>query len=153
MGCSNIDQRHRLGLREYIRSQWLALCLLHSFHDCELSFVWASIVHLGIRQIYHIALEKVMFWLFEITQTKSSTCCQVTLLVLLSGALRSLFIIFPFIAFQTYGYYNMCVGGTSDEMRPWCKARLPLLYNYIQSRYWYVGTFSIFLNSHLPLQH
>lgn len=63
----------------------------------------------------------------------------VTLMVLLSGALRSLFIIFPFIAFQAYGYYNMCVGGTSDEMRPWCKARLPLLYNYIQSRYWYVG--------------
>ncbi|MBA0731189.1 hypothetical protein Golax_004510 [Gossypium laxum] len=32
----------------------------------------------------------------------------------------------------------MCLGRSSDEMRPWCKARIPLLYNYIQSHYWYV---------------
>ncbi|CAN4114103.1 unnamed protein product [Withania somnifera] len=74
----------------------------------------------------------------------------VTLLVLISGALRSLFIIFPFIAFQAYGYYNMCVGGTSDEMRPWCKARLPLLYNYIQSRYWGVGFLKYFQVKQIP---
>lgn len=116
-------------------------------------FVWASVVLLGIRQILHIAVEEVMLLLFEITLTKSSTCCQVTFIVLLSGALRCLFIISPFIAFQAYGYYNMCVRGTSNEMRPWCKAKLPLLYNYIQSRYWYVGTFSTFSNSYLPLQH
>ncbi|XP_006354157.1 GPI mannosyltransferase 2 [Solanum tuberosum] len=73
-----------------------------------------------------------------------------TLLVLLSGALRSLFIISPFIAFQAYGYYNMCVGGTSDEMRPWCKARLPLLYNYIQSRYWGVGFLKYFQVKQIP---
>ncbi|KAK4380728.1 hypothetical protein RND71_002590 [Anisodus tanguticus] len=74
----------------------------------------------------------------------------VTVLVLLFGALRSLFIIFPFIAFQAYGYYNMCVGGTSDEMRPWCKARLPLLYNYIQSRYWGVGFLKYFQVKQIP---
>ncbi|KAJ8574107.1 hypothetical protein K7X08_025912 [Anisodus acutangulus] len=74
----------------------------------------------------------------------------VTVLVLLFGALRSLFIIFPFIAFQAYGYYNMCVGSTSDEMRPWCKARLPLLYNYIQSRYWRVGFLKYFQVKQIP---
>lgn len=91
-----------------------------------------------------------MLCCLRFTQTKSSTCCQVTLLVLFSGALRSLFIIFPFIAFQTYGYYNMCVGASSDEMRPWCKARLPLLYNYIQSRYWGVGFLKYFQVKQLP---
>ncbi|KAG5628486.1 hypothetical protein H5410_000203 [Solanum commersonii] len=73
-----------------------------------------------------------------------------TLLVLLSGALRSLFIISPFIAFQAYGYYNICGRGTSDEMRPWCKARLPLLYNYIQSRYWGVGFLKYFQVKQIP---
>lgn len=73
-----------------------------------------------------------------------------TLVVLLSGALRSLFIISPFIAFQAYGYYNMCVGGSSDEMRPWCKARLPLLYSYIQSRYWGVGFLKYFQVKQIP---
>lgn len=58
--------------------------------------------------------------------------------ILLAGALRSLFIFAPFVAFQAYGYLNICMGHFVAEMRPWCKARLPLLYNYIQSHYWYV---------------
>ncbi|KAM3264652.1 hypothetical protein T459_01671 [Capsicum annuum] len=74
----------------------------------------------------------------------------VTFIVLLSGALRCLFIISPFIAFQAYGYYNMCVRGTSNEMRPWCKAKLPLLYNYIQSRYWGVGFLKYFQVKQIP---
>ena len=62
---------------------------------------------------------------------------QLALQVLAAGAVRSLFIFFPFIAFQTYGYSNICLECVPDQMRPWCKARLPLLYNYIQSHYWY----------------
>ena len=65
--------------------------------------------------------------------------CQLLIAkILLAGALRSIFIFGPFISFQAYGYLNMCMGRSVAEMRPWCKARLPLLYNYIQSRYWYV---------------
>ncbi|RDX68279.1 GPI mannosyltransferase 2, partial [Mucuna pruriens] len=41
------------------------------------------------------------------------------------GALRSACIFAPFVAFQAYGYYNMCVGRSPDEIRPWCKARIP----------------------------
>lgn len=58
--------------------------------------------------------------------------------IILAGALRSLFIFAPFVTFQAYGYLNICMGHFVAEMRPWCKARLPLLYNYIQSHYWYV---------------
>ncbi|KAK8638620.1 hypothetical protein V6N13_137035 [Hibiscus sabdariffa] len=70
--------------------------------------------------------------------------------ILISGALRCIFIFVPFIAFQAYGYYNMCLGRSSDEMRPWCKARIPLLYNYIQSYYWGVGFLRYFQFKQLP---
>ncbi|XP_028752518.1 GPI mannosyltransferase 2 isoform X2 [Neltuma alba] len=56
----------------------------------------------------------------------------------------------PFIAFQAYGYHNMCVGRSHDELRPWCKARVPLLYNYIQSHYWGVGFLRYFQLKQLP---
>ncbi|XP_017649917.1 uncharacterized protein LOC108489718 isoform X2 [Gossypium arboreum] len=70
--------------------------------------------------------------------------------ILISGALRCICIFVPFISFQAYGYYNMCLGRSSDEMRPWCKARIPLLYNYIQSHYWGVGFLRYFRFKQLP---
>ncbi|RZC60665.1 hypothetical protein C5167_022421 [Papaver somniferum] len=48
-------------------------------------------------------------------------------MTLIDGALRSVCIFIPFIAFQAYGYHNICRGIISDEMRPWCKARVPFL--------------------------
>ncbi|CAL0312173.1 unnamed protein product [Lupinus luteus] len=70
--------------------------------------------------------------------------------VVIAGAIRSAFIFAPFIAFQAYGYYNMCVGRSPVELRPWCKARVPLLYNYIQSHYWDVGFLRYFQLKQLP---
>nr|GME04366.1 GPI mannosyltransferase 2 [Ipomoea batatas]GME04402.1 GPI mannosyltransferase 2 [Ipomoea batatas] len=70
--------------------------------------------------------------------------------VLLAGAIRCLCIIFPFVAFQAYGYYNMCLGHSPGEARPWCKARLPLLYDYIQSHYWGVGFLRYFQIKQIP---
>ncbi|CAN6712107.1 unnamed protein product [Malus baccata var. baccata] len=52
------------------------------------------------------------------------------------GALCCICIFVPFIAFQAYGYNNLCLGHLPSDVRPWCKARVPLLYNYIQSHYW-----------------
>nr|XP_028955106.1 uncharacterized protein LOC103415191 isoform X5 [Malus domestica] len=54
------------------------------------------------------------------------------------GALLCICIFVPFIAFQAYGYNKLCLGHLPSDMRPWCNARVPLLYNYIQSHYWYV---------------
>ncbi|CAO2837173.1 unnamed protein product [Amaranthus hypochondriacus] len=70
--------------------------------------------------------------------------------VLLAGALRCICIFIPFIAFQAYGYYNICYGRDPDEMRPWCKARVPLLYGFIQSHYWGVGFLRYFQFKQLP---
>ena len=61
---------------------------------------------------------------------------QLAMQTLVIGALRSIFIFVPFFAFQAYGYLNICVHGSSEELRPWCKAKVPLLYGFIQSHYW-----------------
>ncbi|CAM8895709.1 unnamed protein product [Rhodiola kirilowii] len=69
---------------------------------------------------------------------------------LILGVLRSVCIFVPFVAFQAYGYYNICLGRKPDEISPWCSARVPLLYNYIQSRYWGVGFLRYFQLKQLP---
>ncbi|KMT14356.1 hypothetical protein BVRB_4g071360 [Beta vulgaris subsp. vulgaris] len=70
--------------------------------------------------------------------------------VVLAGALRCICIPIPFLAYQAYGYYNICHGREPDEMRPWCKARIPLLYGFIQSHYWGVGFLKYFQLKQLP---
>lgn len=71
-------------------------------------------------------------------------------LVLTSGILRAIFVFVPFVAFQAYGYYNLCDGQYPDNLRPWCKAKIPLLYNFIQSHYWGVGFLRYFQLKQLP---
>ncbi|XP_062105937.1 uncharacterized protein LOC133817438 [Humulus lupulus] len=73
-----------------------------------------------------------------------------TMKVLAGGALHCIFIFTPFLAFQVYGYNNICLGHSPDNMRPWCKAKVPLLYNYIQSHYWGVGFLRYFQFKQLP---
>ncbi|XP_052186716.1 uncharacterized protein LOC127797663 [Diospyros lotus] len=73
-----------------------------------------------------------------------------TVQVLTAGALHCLCILVPFIAFQAYGYWNICLGHIPVETRPWCTARFPLLYNYIQSHYWGVGFLRYFQVKQLP---
>ncbi|XP_043692058.1 GPI mannosyltransferase 2 [Telopea speciosissima] len=75
---------------------------------------------------------------------------SLAVLIIIAGAVRSLCIFAPFIAFQVYGYYNICLGHLPDEMKPWCKARPPLLYDYIQSHYWGVGFLRYFQLKQLP---
>ncbi|KAF8646303.1 hypothetical protein HU200_065877 [Digitaria exilis] len=69
---------------------------------------------------------------------------------LIAAALRSIFIFLPFFAFQAYGYFNICVHGSSEKLRPWCKAKVPLLYGFIQSHYWGVGFLRYFQVKQLP---
>ncbi|XP_077236297.1 uncharacterized protein LOC143877880 [Tasmannia lanceolata] len=66
------------------------------------------------------------------------------------AVVRSLFITAPFITFQAYGYLNLCLGSLSDELSPWCKTRVPLLYDYLQNHYWGVGFLRYFQLKQLP---
>ncbi|XP_020100870.1 GPI mannosyltransferase 2 isoform X2 [Ananas comosus] len=67
-----------------------------------------------------------------------------------AGVVQSLFVFVPFLAFQAYGYLNICLIGNSYEPRPWCKAKIPLLYGFIQSHYWGVGFLRYFQAKQLP---
>ncbi|CAN6342948.1 unnamed protein product [Urochloa humidicola] len=69
---------------------------------------------------------------------------------LVAAALRTIFIFLPFFAFQAYGYLNICVHGSSEKLRPWCKGKVPLLYGFIQSHYWGVGFLRYFQVKQLP---
>ncbi|XP_010936984.1 uncharacterized protein [Elaeis guineensis] len=69
---------------------------------------------------------------------------------IIGGVARSICVFVPFLAFQAYGYSNICLGGISYELRPWCKARIPNLYGFLQSHYWGVGFLRYFQVKQLP---
>ncbi|KAM7473836.1 hypothetical protein LguiB_021079 [Lonicera macranthoides] len=106
---------------------------------------------LSIGGLYHLMSGKSNYATLWLALSGSTSCMMDNILplplfiavvqVLIAGALRSICVFVPFIAFQAYGYYNICLGRSVEETRPWCKARIPLLYNFIQSHYWYVGIF------------
>ncbi|MQL74968.1 hypothetical protein Taro_007332 [Colocasia esculenta] len=52
-------------------------------------------------------------------------CFALAVKDVIAGVMQSIFVFGPFVAFQAYGYINICMGSTSDELRPWCKARVP----------------------------
>ncbi|CAI0474909.1 unnamed protein product [Linum tenue] len=91
---------------------------------------------------------QTMHRVYDVVFLQKRTCSAVQVIVV--GVLRCFCTFAPFIAFQAYGYLNLCLGLPLDEMRPWCKAKIPLLYNYIQGRYWGVGFLTYFQFKQLP---
>jgi phosphatidylinositol glycan class V len=54
----------------------------------------------------------------------------------------------PVAALQYHGYRTFCIGAAADAasssaqavlQQPWCNARWPSVYAYVQDRYWGVG--------------
>ncbi|KFK35237.1 hypothetical protein AALP_AA5G258200, partial [Arabis alpina] len=85
---------------------------------------------------------------YEALYQKKRLCLAVQVLV--AGFLRCVCICLPFVVYQAYAYYNICHGHKQDELRPWCKARIPLMYSFIQSHYWGVGFLRYFQFKQLP---
>ncbi|XP_074571597.1 uncharacterized protein LOC141828126 [Curcuma longa] len=69
---------------------------------------------------------------------------------ILIGAIQSILVFVPFLAFQAYGYFTICLGGNSTDSRPWCNEKVPLLYGFLQSHYWGVGFLRYFQVKQLP---
>ncbi|WOK93210.1 GPI mannosyltransferase 2 [Canna indica] len=68
---------------------------------------------------------------------------------IVTGAIYSSLIFMPYILYQRHGYLNICLDGTND-LRPWCKKRIPHLYGFLQSHYWGVGFLRYFQVKQLP---
>ncbi|KAK9156606.1 hypothetical protein Scep_003180 [Stephania cephalantha] len=100
----------------------------------------------AMHQAYDAILRKKHAW----PQSISANMLMLAVQVLITGVVRAMCIFVPFIAFQLYGYYNLCLGRSPDEIRPWCKARIPFLYDFIQSHYWGVGFLRYFELKQLP---
>ncbi|XP_024009150.1 GPI mannosyltransferase 2 isoform X2 [Eutrema salsugineum] len=113
-------------IRQYIQKVCMLFSQLEACITC----------YLTMHRAYEALYQKRRVWL--------------SLQVLVTGFLRCVCICLPFVAFQAYGYYNICHGRKPDELRPWCKARVPLLYNFIQSHYWGVGFLRYFQFKQLP---
>jgi phosphatidylinositol glycan class V len=52
----------------------------------------------------------------------------------------------PFVLFQWYGYQLFCI----DHARPWCSKQWPLLYSFVQEKYWNVGLLRYYQVQQLP---
>ncbi|EOY32361.1 GPI mannosyltransferase 2 isoform 3 [Theobroma cacao] len=133
-----------------------AVLALSGYVISNVAFIFAAIYFYStagfcfvlLQSSIHILLINTMHQAYDAAFLKKRAF--LALWILISGALRCICIFVPFITFQAYGYYNICLERSSDEMRPWCKARIPLLYNYIQSYYWGMGFLRYFQLKQLP---
>ena len=69
---------------------------------------------------------------------------------MLKYLLAAVIVIAPYVAFQAYGYYRYCNTENSTIIHPWCNAKYPHLYAYVQAKYWNNGFLKYFKISQLP---
>ncbi|KAH9816329.1 glycosyltransferase family 76 protein [Teratosphaeria destructans] len=62
--------------------------------------------------------------------------------------LATLLLVLAFAGPQLIAYLHYC---RRDHPRPWCAARPPSIYTFVQSHYWHVGPFRYWTLSNLPL--
>ncbi|KAG9076528.1 ER membrane glycoprotein subunit of the GPI transamidase complex-like protein, partial [Ceratobasidium sp. UAMH 11750] len=82
-----------------------------------------------------------------IRQTRFLTAIHAFILSAVVGA--------PFIAHQYLAYIAFCIGLDSASLntlypRPWCSARIPSVYTFVQSHYWDVGLWRYWTPAQLP---
>ncbi|BBN03197.1 GPI mannosyltransferase 2 [Marchantia polymorpha subsp. ruderalis] len=117
---------------------------------------WPSIVFFGLSSgvrsngILHAGffLFQAMHKVFHLASLQRSSMRIVS--IVLVAILQSVAVAAPFLAFQTYGYFQLCHDQIRSPPRPWCKSPLPYLYGFVQSQYWQVGFLRYFQLKQLP---
>ncbi|KAG9078827.1 ER membrane glycoprotein subunit of the GPI transamidase complex-like protein [Ceratobasidium sp. UAMH 11750] len=67
----------------------------------------------------------------------------------------SVVVVAPFITHQYLAFLAFCVGPDSASLnalypRPWCSARIPSVYTFVQSHYWDVGLWRYWTSAQIP---
>ncbi|KAG8790825.1 ER membrane glycoprotein subunit of the GPI transamidase complex-like protein [Ceratobasidium sp. 428] len=78
---------------------------------------------------------------------------QIRLRTALYAFILCIIVISPFAAQQYLAYQTFCIDPDLTNAllpRPWCSARLPLIYSFAQSHYWDVGLWRYWTPSQIP---
>ena len=86
---------------------------------------------------------------FMVSKMAGKFLCIVTM--------QTILVFVPFVAFQTFGFSKLCYETSQPgikDSRPWCRKRIPYLYGFVQSHYWWdkstSTTFALVLESVVP---
>ncbi|GET65973.1 mannosyltransferase [Rhizophagus irregularis] len=66
---------------------------------------------------------------------------------LIKTTILSLIVLFGFLTFQSYGYYEYCI---LNEPRSWCNNKIPVLYSFVQIFYWNAGFLTYYEIKQIP---
>ncbi|GBB99100.1 hypothetical protein RclHR1_03410013 [Rhizophagus clarus] len=66
---------------------------------------------------------------------------------LIKTTILSLIVLFGFLTFESYGYYEYCI---LNEPRSWCNDKIPVLYSFVQKFYWNVGFLTYYEIKQIP---
>ncbi|KAL7423572.1 ER membrane glycoprotein subunit of the GPI transamidase complex-like protein [Cryptotrichosporon argae] len=124
-----------------------ALCVMTGYGLALDGRVWAAALALGagtsVRStgVFNAA---VLAWLAVFACGRPSLRTAVERAAAAAGP--CLVVVAPFVLFQTYAYASFCRPST----RPWCAARVPVAYSFVQREYWNVGWLHYWTLSQLP---
>ncbi|ORX89815.1 mannosyltransferase [Basidiobolus meristosporus CBS 931.73] len=90
----------------------------------------------------------VGFFIFDLCIKNRSSSAVVYMTQVLKAMALSLVTFLGMASFQMYGYLNYCAN--TSQPRPWCQARIPLLYSFVQEEYWNCGLFRYYEWKQLP---
>lgn len=126
-----------LGMLSLCNHKVTVSSILFAFAVCTRS---NGVVTIGYIWYYHLA----SCWCnFRLTVYCSKISLQLLFLIA-----HTLITLFPFICFQYYSYYLVCVEHFDDS--PVCNHTLPFVYAFIQKKYWEIELFSFYELKQIP---
>lgn len=88
------------------------------------------------------------YGLFNSIFYKKNLSISSCLLKVIKTVLYSAVSVSTLVGFQYYAYTIYC--SMDNSSRPWCSARIPSIYSFVQKTYWNVGMFNYFTINQIP---
>ncbi|KAK9718297.1 ER membrane glycoprotein subunit of the GPI transamidase complex-like protein [Basidiobolus ranarum] len=88
------------------------------------------------------------FFIFDLCIKNRSKSPMIYMAQVMKATALSVITILGMASFQMYGYFNYCLNQTNP--RPWCDAKVPLIYSFVQAEYWNCGLFKYYEWKQIP---